>query len=108
VLRGDKTGYFVCVVPGDADVDLKKAAKLSGDKSAALIPMKDLLGVMGYLRGGCSPLAMKKIFPTFIHESARNHARIYVSARLRGLQLHLVSNDLARAANATLADIVSA
>lgn len=107
VLKGDKTGYFVCVVPGDADVDLKKAAKISGNKSATLIPMKDLVGVTGYLRGGCSPLAMKKKFTTFIHESARERERVYVSAGLRGLQLYLAPGDLARAAEAILADIVA-
>lgn len=108
VLKGDKLGYFVCVVPGDADVDLKKAAKISGNKSAALIPMKDLVPVTGYVRGGCSPLAMKKTFTTFIHESALTHERIYVSAGLRGLQLYLAPGDLVCASGATLADIVAA
>ena len=106
VLRGDKTGYFVCVVPGDAEVDLKKAAKVSGNKSAAMIPMKDLVAVTGYMRGGCSPLGMKKAFPTYIHESAHEHAAIYVSAGQRGLQLLLAPDDLLQAASASLADIV--
>jgi Cys-tRNA(Pro)/Cys-tRNA(Cys) deacylase len=70
VLRGDKSGYFVCVIPGDKEVDLKKAAKASGNKSCAMIPMKELLPVTGYIRGGCSPLGMKKRFPTYIHETA--------------------------------------
>ena len=65
VLHGDRTGYFVCVVPGDCEVDLKKAAAISGNKKAEMIPMKDLLGVTGYIRGGCSPVGMKKPFPTF-------------------------------------------
>ena len=107
VLRGDKTGYFVCVVPGDAEVDLKKAAKVSGNKSAAMIPMKDLVGVTGYMRGGCSPLGMKKTFPTYVHESAREHASIYVSAGQRGLQILLAPGDLVAAAAATLADLVA-
>lgn len=107
VLTGDKTGYFVCVVPGDANVDLKKAARVSGNKSAALIPMKDLVGVTGYVRGGCSPLAMKSFFTTFIHESARRHKRVYVSAGLRGAQLYLAPDDLVRAAKAVLADIAA-
>ena len=107
VLKGDKTGFFVCVVPGDAEVDLKKAARISGNKSAAMIPMKDLVPVTGYLRGGCSPLAMKKAFPTYIHESVREHASIYVSAGQRGLQILLAPGDLVTAANATLADLVA-
>ena len=107
VLRGDKTGFFVCVVPGDTAVDLKKAAKLSGNKSAAMIPLKDLVTVTGYLRGGCSPLGMKKAFPTYIHESAQAHAAIYVSAGQRGLQLLLSPVDLGKAIGATFGDIVS-
>lgn len=105
VLKGDKTGFFVCVVPGDAEVDLKKAAKMSGNKSAAMIHMKDLVSVTGYMRGGCSPLAMKKVFPTFIHESASLHGSIYVSAGLRGLQILLAPDDLAKAAGAVFADL---
>ncbi|CAK7055472.1 MAG: Cys-tRNA(Pro)/Cys-tRNA(Cys) deacylase YbaK [Desulfovibrio sp.] len=107
VLKGDKTGHFVCVVPGDTDVDLKKAAKVSGNKNAALIPMKDLIPVTGYMRGGCSPLAMKKKFTTFIHHSVTDHARVYVSAGQRGLQLFLTPADLVAAAEAVVADIVT-
>lgn len=105
VLKGDKTGYFVCVAPGGADVDLKNAAKISGNKNAALIPMKDLVSVTGYMRGGCSPLAMKKKFPTFIDASAAQHANVHVSAGVRGLQLRLAPGDLARAAEAEFADV---
>ena len=65
VLHGDRNGYFVCVVPGDDEVDLKKAAKVSGNKKAEMIPMKELLPVTGYIRGGCCPIGMKKTFPTF-------------------------------------------
>lgn len=107
VLKGDKTGYFVCVVPGGADVDLKKAARESGNKSAALIPMKDLVGVTGYMRGGCSPLAMKKKFPTLIDAAVTAHEAVYVSAGLRGLQLCLAPGDLVRAADAVVADIAA-
>lgn len=106
ILKGDKTGFFVCAVPGDAEVDLKKAARISGNKSAAMIPMKDLVPVTGYMRGGCSPLAMKKAFPTFIDESASLHDSIYVSAGLRGLQILLAPDDLAKAAGALFADLV--
>jgi len=107
VLKGDKEGYFVCVVPGDAEVDLKKAAKASGNKSAAMIPMKDLVAVTGYMRGGCSPLGMKKAFPTYLHETAQLHDFIYVSAGQRGLQLLLAPGDLADVASASLADLVA-
>lgn len=108
VLKGDKTGYFVCVVPGDAEVDLKKAARVSGNKSAAMIPMKDLVAVTGYMRGGCSPLAMKKAFPTYIHESAKDHASLYVSAGIRGVQILLAPDDLLKTADAMSADLVVA
>ena len=68
VLHGDRTGYFVCVIPGDMEVDLKLAAKVSGNKKAELIPMKQLLSVTGYIRGGCVPVGMRKAFPTYLHE----------------------------------------
>ena len=104
VLSGDRTGYFVCVVPGDAEVDLKAAAKVSGNKKCDLIPMKELLGVTGYIRGGCSPLGMKRKFPTFIEELATLEETIFVSAGQRGMQLELRPEDLARAADARFAD----
>ena len=89
VLRGDRTGLFVCVMPGDMEVDLKVAAKLSGNKSCAMIHMKELLPETGYIRGGCSPVGMKKPLPTFIHESALLYDHIYVSAGVRGLQFKI-------------------
>jgi Cys-tRNA(Pro)/Cys-tRNA(Cys) deacylase len=94
VLRGDKTGYFVCVIPGDEEVDLKKAAKVSGNKNCQMIPMKELLSVTGYIRGACSPIGMKKLFPTFIHETCLNFETIYVSAGQRGLQIRVSPQDL--------------
>ena len=100
VLRGDKNGCFVCVVPGDKEVDLKLAAKVSGNKSCSLIPVKDLLGLTGYIRGGCSPVGMKKHFPTYIHDTCRQFPFIYVSAGMRGLQLRIAPDDLVRAAEA--------
>lgn len=100
VLRGDKNGCFVCVVPGDKEVDLKLAAKVSGNKSCSLIPIKDLLGLTGYIRGGCSPIGMKKHFPTYIHDTCRQFPFIYVSAGMRGLQLRIAPDDLVRAAEA--------
>ena len=94
ILKGDKNGYFVCVIPGDKEVDLKLAAKASGNKKCDLIPMKDLLPLTGYIRGGCSPIGMKKPFPTYIHETCREYSYIYISAGQRGLQLKLSPTDL--------------
>lgn len=94
VLHGDRNGYFVCVIPGDHELDLKVAAKESGNKKADLIPMKELLPVTGYIRGGCSPIGMKKEFPTFIHASCLNFEYIYISAGIRGLQIRLTPKDL--------------
>ncbi|HAC40025.1 MAG TPA: Cys-tRNA(Pro) deacylase [Rikenellaceae bacterium] len=87
VLRGDRTGLFVCVVPGSMEVDLKVAARISGNKSCAMIHVKELLPLTGYIRGGCSPIGMKKPYPTFIHESALLWDTIYISAGVRGLQI---------------------
>ena len=101
VLHGDKTGYFVCVIPGGDEVDLKMAAKVSGNKKCDLIPMKELLPLTGYIRGGCSPIGMKKHFPTYIHRTALDFPYIYVSAGVRGLQMKLAPADLIRAAQAT-------
>ena len=94
VLQGDKTGHIVCVVPGDMEVDLKALAKASGNKKVEMIAMKDLLSVTGYIRGGCSPIGMKKRFPTYFHSTAINYDHIYVSAGVRGLQLELSPADL--------------
>lgn len=96
VLHGDKTGYFVCVIPGDKEVNLKLAAKASGNKSCEMIPMKELLPTTGYIRGACSPVGMKKNFPTYIHETCREYPSIYVSAGQRGLQIKLSPEDLIR------------
>jgi len=101
VLKGDKTSYFVCIIPGAEELDLKKAAKLSGNKSCEMIPMKELLAITGYIRGACSPIGMKKHFPTFIHESCLTFDKIYVSAGKRGLQLHLSPQDLIAEVRAT-------
>lgn len=105
VLRGDRTGLFVCVVPGDHEVDLKAAARISGNKKADLIPMKELLPSTGYIRGGCSPIGMRKLLPTYIHLSAAEHPYIYISAGVRGLQLRLAPQDLAAYVGAVLADL---
>ena len=81
-------------MPGNMEVDLKLAAKISGNKSAAMIHMKELLPETGYIRGGCSPIGMKKPLPTFIHESALLYDFIYISAGVRGLQFKLSPEDL--------------
>ncbi|MDR2390237.1 MAG: Cys-tRNA(Pro) deacylase [Planctomycetota bacterium] len=107
VLRGDRTGYLVCIVPGEEELDLKKAAKVSGNKSCAMIPMKELQAVTGYPRGGCSPVGMKKRFPTFIHSTALEHPEIHVSAGRRGLQLRIRPGDLIAAAGAGVVDITA-
>ncbi len=107
VLKGDKEGYFVCVVPGDHEVDLKAAARASGNKKVALIPMKELLPTTGYIRGGCCPIGMKKQFPTYIHTTVLNHPFIYISAGVRGLQLKLSPQDLITFVRAKVAPISS-
>lgn len=107
ILHGDKSGYFVCVIPGADEVDLKKAAKVSGNKKCEMIPVKELLPLTGYIRGGCSPIGMKKHFPTYIHLSAENFENIYVSAGQRGLQVLLAPADLVRETKASFADLVS-
>lgn len=105
VLRGDRNGHFVCVVQGDREVDLKAAAKASGNKSADLIPMKELLPTTGYIRGGCSPIGMKRRFPTFIDSSCEAFDYIYISAGVRGLQLRIAPSDLLRFVGAELAAV---
>lgn len=103
VLHGDKSGYFVCVIPGEHEVDLKIAAKVSGNKKCDLIPMKDLLPLTGYIRGGCSPIGMKKHFPTYIHETCLKFPFIFVSAGVRGLQIKLSPQDLIQQSKAEVA-----
>lgn len=105
VLQGDKSGYFVCVIPGEHEVDLKLAAKVSGNKKCDLIPMKELLPLTGYIRGGCSPIGMKKAFPTYIHNTCLDFPFIYISAGQRGLQLKLAPNDLIREAKAEVCSL---
>ncbi|MDF9831450.1 Cys-tRNA(Pro) deacylase [Parabacteroides sp. PF5-6] len=105
LLQGDKSGYFVCIIPGADELDLKKAAKVSANKKCDLIPMKELLPLTGYIRGACSPIGMKKSFPTYIHETAELFEQIYVSAGQRGLQLCLSPTDLIREVKAIVADL---
>ena len=106
VLKGDRTGYFVCVVPGNHEVDLKAAARVSGNKKVDLIPMKELLPVTGYIRGGCSPIGMKRAFPTYIHSSCLGLSEIYVSAGVRGLQIRIAPDALIAFTRAETADLI--
>ena len=94
VLKGEKTGYLVCCIPVDEELDLKKVAKAAHDKKVEMIPMKDLLPLTGYVRGGCSPVGMKKKFPLYIEETAVLFDKIAVSAGQRGVQILLSPNDL--------------
>lgn len=105
-LRGDKNGVFVCVVAGDKEVDLKKAAVVSGNKKVEMLPLKELLPTTGYIRGGCTSIGMKKDYPVFLSEEMMNFEKIYISAGMRGLQIFLSPADLQKASKGTLADIV--
>ena len=105
VLHGDKTGYLVCVIPGNCEVDLKALAKASGNKKVEMIPMKDLLAVTGYIRGGCSPIGMKKRFPTYFHSTALDHDTIFVSAGVRGLQVEISPQALISFVGGSLAQV---
>lgn len=107
VLHGDRTGHVVCVVPGNAEVDLKALAKASGNKKVEMIPMKDLLSVTGYIRGGCSPVGMKKRFPTYFHTTALDFETIYVSAGVRGLQIEIAPADLIGFVGATVDSVAT-
>ncbi len=102
-----KTGiYYVFVVPVEAELDLKKAARASGEKSVSMIKQKELLSLTGYVHGGCSPIGMKKKFATFIHETATGFDRIFVSAGKVGVQIELAPGDLIGVADCKVADIV--
>lgn len=106
VLKGDKSGYFVCIIPGDKELNLKIAARVSGNKSCDMIPMKDLLNVTGYIRGACSPIGMKKVYPGYIDESALNFDFIYVSAGKRGLQIQIDPNKLMQVAHIKVEELI--
>lgn len=106
VLRGDKTGVLVAIIPGNEELNLKKTARISGNKSVEMVPMKEILELTGYIRGGCSPVGMKKRYPTFIHEDCQILEYIYVSAGIRGLQMKLHPNDLITSIAAEIADLI--
>ena len=105
VVRGERKGICVFVIPVAEELDLKKCASTMGDKKAEMIHVKELLGLTGYVRGGCSPIGMKKKYPTYIDEIATLFDRIYVSAGLRGQQLIINPEDLRGYTEATYADL---
>ena len=107
VLHGEKSGHFVCVIPGNMEVDLKTAAKVAGAKKAEMIHVKELLPLTGYIRGGCSPIGMKRSFPTFFHSSVLDYDFIYVSAGVRGLQLKIDPRQLVQFCGATVAEVAT-
>ena len=106
VTQGKSGAYYVFVVPVKAELDLKKAAKVSGEKSISMIKQKDLLPLTGYVHGGCSPIGMKKQFPTFIHETATTRDHVFVSAGKVGFQIELSPADLLSVTGCKPADIV--
>ena len=106
VTKGASGAYYVFDIPVAENLDLKKAAKAVGEKSVVMLPQKELLPLTGYIRGGCSPLGLKKPYPIYIHETAPNYPYVYVSAGMRGLQLKLSPIDLAQAVGATWAALI--
>lgn len=106
VLKGEKNGFAVCCIPSNAELDLKKVAKAAGEKKIEMIPKKQLLSTTGYIRGGCSPVGMKKKFPTFFHESATSYDKIYVSGGVRGLSLEIVPEDLIKYVDGKVFDLI--
>lgn len=106
VTAGKSGNYYVFVLPVDREVDFKKAAKCAGEKSVEMVHVKDIQTVTGYIRGGCTPIGMKKLYKTFVHESARNYDTIIISGGQLGLQIHLNPEDLIRVVDGRYADIV--
>jgi Cys-tRNA(Pro)/Cys-tRNA(Cys) deacylase len=106
VARNDKNAIIVFVIPGNFELNLKKAAACSHSKSVDMLKVKELFPLTGYIRGGCSPIGMKKLFPAFIDETARLHDKIFISAGIRGVQICLSPLDLVKAVEGTFADLV--
>ena len=107
VARGERTGIHVFCIPVCCELDLKKAARAAGDKNMELVAVKELLGLTGYIRGGCSPIGMKKPFPTFIDSSCLEHDHIYISAGVRGLQIGIAPRELIEFVGATVAELTA-
>jgi Cys-tRNA(Pro)/Cys-tRNA(Cys) deacylase len=105
VTRGEKRGIQVFCIPVSEELDLKKCAAVSGDKKIEMLHVKELLNITGYIRGGCSPVGMKKKFPTYIDETAVLYDKIYVSAGIRGQQIIIAPDDLAKYVDAELVDL---
>ena len=105
VARGDKTGVIMAVVAGGAELDLKALAAASGNKRVEMVHLNEVLPLTGYIRGGCSPIGMKKPFPTFFHISVLQHSVIYISAGVRGLQIRIAPQDLLRFVGGETAEI---
>ncbi len=105
VTVGSPRKYYVFVIPVDGELNLKKAAQAAGEKSVSMLPQKELFSLTGYVHGGCSPLGMKKLFPTFFHGTAKGQ-EIFFSAGKIGLQVQLRYDDLSRALPTTLADLL--
>ena len=106
VMIGKSRQYYVFALPVDKEVDMKKAAKAVGEKSVEMLPVKDINKVTGYIRGGCTPIGMKKQFPTFIHESAADFDTIIISGGRLGVQLILSPQDLIKVTRGQFADII--
>ena len=107
-VRGDKNGVMFAVIPGDAELDLKALAKVSGNKRAELVALKEVLPLTGYIRGGCSPLGAKKNYPVYMDMTSNNWPEIAISAGQRGMQIVAAPADLQRATNATVAPLIFA
>lgn len=106
VCIGDKTGHIVFCIPVTQELNLKKAATASGNKKVEMIKLKDLLQLTGYIRGGCTPIGMKKLFPTYIDETAQLFEYIFVSAGVRGMQMKLSPDELLKIVEAVYADLI--
>ncbi|EGP4919356.1 TPA: Cys-tRNA(Pro) deacylase [Enterococcus faecium] len=105
VALGNVTGPLVAVIPGEAELNLKKLAKVSGNKKVEMLHLKDLEATTGYIRGGCSPIGMKKLFPTYLDQIAESYEQIIVSAGRRGLQMELAPQDICALTSGQFADI---
>lgn len=105
-VRGDKTGVLFAVIPGNGELDLKKLARVSGNKRCEMVHLKEVLPLTGYIRGGCSPLGAKKDYPVFIDESCRSCDRIAISAGMRGMQIMAAPEDIIRATRAATGILV--
>ena len=105
VTRGDGNAFFVFVIPVAESLDLKKAAKASGNKKIEMIHVKEILDITGYIRGGCSPIGMKKPFPTYIDETAQLYEKIYFSAGKRGVQIILDPEELTSVTGGIFTDL---